>query len=296
MAIPSTQWRIPSHDSTQYGTRLLFPSTQWRIPSHDSTQYGTRLLDGRKFPYPKSLYAVEDTLRFFIKQKPDAIVLDFFAGSGTTAHAVARLNREDGGRRQSISVTNNEVSPSEAQTLRQRGLQPGDPDWERLGIFDHIARPRIEAALTGHTPAGTSVQGDYKFGDEFPIADGLEENAVFCDLIYLDPELVEVDAAFNAIATLLWLRAGGRGPIITQCLDSAGRRKPYAWTTTYGVLFNPDRWRRFVQKCPDSVSTVFIVTDSPTTFAGVASELAAGLDVVRLYENYLTTLAITRDR
>ena len=65
VAIPGSQWRIPSHDSTQYGTRLL-----------------SRLLPGRKFPFPKSLYAVEDALRFFVKDKPDAVVLDFFAGSG----------------------------------------------------------------------------------------------------------------------------------------------------------------------------------------------------------------------
>lgn len=81
-AIPSTQWRITSHDATQYGTRLLSDS----------------FLPGRDFPYPKSLYAVEDALRFFITDKHQAIVLDFFSGSGTTAHAVMRLNRQDGGR------------------------------------------------------------------------------------------------------------------------------------------------------------------------------------------------------
>ena len=53
------------------------PSTQWRITSHDATQYGTRLLDssflpGRDFPYPKSLYAVEDALRFFVIDNPEA--------------------------------------------------------------------------------------------------------------------------------------------------------------------------------------------------------------------------------
>ena len=68
-----------------------------------------QLLPGRKFPFPKSLYAVEDALRFFVQNKPDAVVLDFFSGSGTTAHAVMRLNKQDGGRRQCISVTNNEV-------------------------------------------------------------------------------------------------------------------------------------------------------------------------------------------
>ena len=283
-------------DNEEVSSVLAIPSTQWRIPSHDSTQYGTRLLayflPGRKFPYPKSLYAVEDTLRFFVKEKPNAVVLDFFAGSGTTAHAVGRLNRQDGGRRQSISVTNNEVSPDEASALREKGFRPGDPEWEAVGIFEHVTRPRIEAAITGRTYERNAVEGKYKFSDEFPMAEGFEENVAFCELIYLDPELVELDTAFSAIASLLWLRAGGRGRIINECLDKAGRRRPYAWTETYGVLFNPDRWRSFVQKCPESASTVFIVTDSQTTFAGIASELPSGLDVVRLYENYLTTFAI----
>jgi adenine-specific DNA-methyltransferase len=83
--------------------RAAKPTTVWREARHDAGAYGTSLLrslvPGRRFPFPKSLYLVEDTLRLFVKDKPDAVVLDFFAGSGTTAHAVARLNRQDGGRR-----------------------------------------------------------------------------------------------------------------------------------------------------------------------------------------------------
>jgi adenine-specific DNA-methyltransferase len=171
------------------------------------------LLPGRKFPFPKSLYAVEDALRFFVNDKPDAIVLDFFGGSGTTTHAVARLNRQDGGQRQSILVTNNEVSADEADSLRARGLRPGDSEWEEVGIFEHITRPRISAAVAGRTPDGEPIKGDYKFIDEFPMAEGFEENVDFFELTYLDPEDVELDVAFNSLAPLIWLRAGGRGPI-----------------------------------------------------------------------------------
>lgn len=53
----------------EHTQRLTVPGTQWRIGSHDATQYGTRLLlkllPDRKFPFPKSLYAVEDAMRFF---------------------------------------------------------------------------------------------------------------------------------------------------------------------------------------------------------------------------------------
>ena len=124
------------------------------------------------------------------------------------------------------------------------------------------------------------------------MAEGFEENVQFFELTYLDAEIVELDMAFSGIAPLLWLRAGGRGPIIGESLDSAGRRKPYSWTESYGVLFNSDRWRTFVRNSRESASTAFIVTDSQTTFTGIASRLPGSLGVVRLYENYLTTFAI----
>jgi adenine-specific DNA-methyltransferase len=284
-------------DDVETATVLAIPGSQWRTSSHDATQYGSRMLTdtlipGRKFPFPKSLYAVEDTIRFFVNDKPDAVVLDFFGGSGTTVHAVARLNRQDGGRRQAILVTNNEVSAAEADALRAKGLRRGAPQWEALGIFEYITRPRVTAAITGRTPGGDPIKGDYKFTDVFPMAEGFEENVEFFELTYLDAEVVELDIAFSGVAPLLWLRAGGRGPIIGESLDAAGRRKPYAWTEAYGVLFNPDRWRTFVGNRRESASTAFVVTDSQTTFAGIASELPGTLDVVRLYENYLTTFAI----
>ena len=121
------------------------PRTVWYKSSHDASASGAgllnRILPGHKFPFPKSLYAVEDSIRFFVAGKPDAVILDFFAGSGTTAHAVMRLNKQDGGRRLSISVTNNEVSADEQAALRRLGLRPGDPDWERLGIYEQITEP-----------------------------------------------------------------------------------------------------------------------------------------------------------
>ena len=62
------------------------PLTQWDYPSHDVQRYGTTLLNGlmpgRRFPFPKSLYAVEDAIRIVVGEQPDAVVLDFFGGSG----------------------------------------------------------------------------------------------------------------------------------------------------------------------------------------------------------------------
>ncbi len=284
-------------DVSEYAAAFV-PGTQWRISSHNAEQGGTNLLKSllprRKFPFPKSLYAVEDTIRFFVKDKPDAVILDFFSGSGTTAHAVARLNKQDAGRRQSISVTNNEVSAAEARALAATGNRDGDPEWEVLGIFEHITRPRITAAITGRTPEGEPIKGDYKFTDEFPMADGFEENVEFFELTYEDVQQVDADRAFEAIAPLLWLRAGGHGPILYETRDPAGRRLPYAIGERYAVLFNADRWRTFVAKLPDGVSVVFVVSDSSSTFTTVSKELPPEVVAVRLYRNYLSTFEIGR--
>ncbi len=96
------------------------PKRVWNVKTHNAETYGTNLLQsviGGRFSYPKSLYAVHDAIRFFVANKPNALIVDFFAGSGTTLHAVNLLNAEDGGKRQCIMVTNNEVSEDEAKTL-----------------------------------------------------------------------------------------------------------------------------------------------------------------------------------
>lgn len=274
--------------------KSFVPGTQWRVESHNAREYGSSLLGcflpKRAFPFPKSLYAVEDTIRFFVANKPNALVADFFSGSGTTAHAVMRLNRQDGGRRRSISVTNNEVSEDEAKKLTKRGLRQGDPEWEALGICQYITKPRVTAAITGRTPDGDPVKGDYKFTDEFPMADGFEENAVFFDLTYEDPDAVELGVAFEEIAPLLWLRAGARGRVIEH--EEPG----YAVSDAYAVLFDFAAVRDFVKALKDrpEVACAFVITDDTARFAGVKAQLP-GLDVVRLYENYLQSFKIAAE-
>lgn len=273
------------------------PRTIWVRDAHDASVYGSTLLRSflptRKFPFPKSLYAVEDTLRFFIKRKPNAVVLDFFAGSGTTAHAVMRLNKQDGGHRQCISVTNNEVSADEQRRLRKQGLRAGDPDWEELGICDYITKPRITAAITGMTPEGKPIKGDYKFTDEFPMPDGFEENAAFFTLTYESPLSVRHGRAFERVAPMLWLRAGAQGRIIT----SLGER---GWdiAESYGVLENFDDQHSFFEELTQSqcVRTVFLVTDDDAVFQMACRRLSEDVEPVRLYSSYLQNFEINRGR
>jgi adenine-specific DNA-methyltransferase len=273
--------------------QTFVPGTLWKVPSHDATRFGTQLipkmLPGRRFPFPKSLYAVEDALRFFLRDRRDATVLDFFAGSGTTAHAVMRLNHHDGGRRQSISVTNNEVSANEQGALRAQGLRPGDGEWEQWGICDYITKPRIRSAITGKSPEGELIKGDYKFVDEFPMSDGFEENAAFYTLTYESPWMVEADRAFAAIAPTLWLRAGAAG----HCIDSVDG---WAVAESYGVLKDLDLASEFIDELGqrDGIRVAYIVTDDEGRYQQVADELR-GIETVRLYEDYLRNCESTGD-
>ncbi len=276
------------------GSRSTAPKTIWNMTSHDAGSHGTNmirtLLPGRRFPFPKSLYAVEDALRFFVADKPEAIVLDFFSGSGTTAHAVMRLNHQDNGRRQCICVTNNEVAADEQKTLRGQGLRPGDADWEQHGICDFITKPRVEAAITGKTPEGQPIKGDYKFSDEFPMADGFAENAEFFTLTYETPVMVNHNLAFGRIAPLLWLRAGARGQRIDK-LPADG----WAVVDAYGLLTDVDAATSFIKavKVASSIKVAYIVTDDDRRYQAIARRLPDGVEPVRLYESYLTNFSFT---
>ena len=272
------------------------PKRVWNVPSHNSEIGGTRILSRliprRRFPYPKSLYAVEDVLRFFVGSKPDAIVLDFFAGSGTSPHAVMRLNRQDGGCRQCICITNNDVSPDEEVTLRMKGLRPADAEWEQWGICEYITKPRLVAGITGKTPNGKPVEGKYGYTDEFPMAEGFKENVEFFTMTYEAPRVVAHNRAFKAIAPLLWLRAGAQGRQIEK------ESHDFDVADTYGVLFDLDASREFLAAVAEaeSVRIAFIVTDDDRGFQTVCGELPARVEAVRLYESYLTNFTINMGR
>ncbi len=268
------------------------PETQWDFPSHNAQHFGTILLKsflpGRSFPFPKSLYAVEDSLRLFVASKKRAIILDFFAGSGTTAHAVMRLNKQDAGLRSCISVSNNEVSADEQTLLRRKRLRPGDAEWERHGICDFITKPRVEAAISGKTPAGIPIADEYKFMDRFPIADGFSENAEFFTLSYETPVGVSYQTAFARIAPLLWLRAGSIGRRIDG-LPAVG----WDVAESYGLLVDLDVATDFLKAVRKSkaLRVVYVVTDDERQFQALSRRLPGGVEAVRLYESYLTNFA-----
>lgn len=86
--------------------------TVWKDPKYDASSHGTnrikKILGDNKFDYPKSIYAVKDIVDICTRHNKKALILDFFAGSGTTGHAVLELNKDDNGERKFILCTNNE--------------------------------------------------------------------------------------------------------------------------------------------------------------------------------------------
>lgn len=110
--------------------------TVWTDPKYNANIFGTKILNNiieGNFPFPKSLYAVMDCIRAAVHDKNNAIILDFFAGSGTTGHAVLELNKNDNGKRKFIICTNNE-----------------DNNGEGTKIANDICLPRISRVIKGY--------------------------------------------------------------------------------------------------------------------------------------------------
>ena len=117
------------------------PKTVWTGTRYDANEYGTKLvrrITGKDFPFPKSLYTVKDCLECVIKDRKEALVLDFFAGSGTTGHAVLEINAEDKGNRHFILCTNNE-----------------DNDNTGIRVARDICLPRIQNVIKGYKYKGS---------------------------------------------------------------------------------------------------------------------------------------------
>lgn len=294
--VPKTGWRYTEEDmrrridlglvrfgadetSGVQGVSLLEDMTEWvagstfdvdrrRAPAHLE-----RVLGAKRFPFPKDHEVLMRWIR--LAAPKDAVVLDFFGGSGTTTEAVLRLNAEDGGTRRSVLVTNNEVGSTVAKKLRKEGHRRGDPEWESRGVFERVTRPRITAVVTGERPDGTSY-GDTVAG-----------NVEFLRLAYLDPGALRRGAEFAAIAPVLWLENGATGDRV-----DADPGTGWALTERYGVLFDIDAFGDFAEavESHEGVQRVYVVTDSPAQARALVRRLPATVSVTRLYDDVIDRL------
>lgn len=279
----------------------LVPGTQWRISSHDATLNGTKLLNSiigeKRFTFPKSLYAVHDTIRFFVANKPNALIVDFFAGSGTTMHAVNLLNAEDGGHRRCIMVTNNEVSADEAKMLKDKGYQPGDAEWEKLGIAHYVTWPRTVCSIKGQDVNGNPLKGDY-LGSEPPMhmADGFKANAAFFKLGFLDPTAVSLGMRISEMLPTLWLKTGAKG----KCPELTGEQVPDMLIlpeNQFAVLINENTFADFAEKLAEhpEIQTVFLATDYEVNYQSMVKNLNVE-NAYQLYQDYLDHFRVNRGR
>ena len=280
-------------------SKTTAPKTQWNLTSHEAGAYGTNvigsIIPGRRFAFPKSIYAVEDALRFFVKEKPNALIVDFFAGSGTTLHAVNLLNAEDGGHRRCIMVTNNEVSDAEAKSLTKQGYKPGDEEWEKLGIARYVTWPRTVCSIEGHDVNGNPLKGNY-LGSDLPMADGFKANAAYFKLGFLDKASVRVGRQFREMLPTLWMKAGCFGP----CPALAGQKIPEYMVlpeNRMAILNDNSRFAQFVEeveKAPE-IETVYLVTDSDADYRSMSRGLN-GKQTCQLYRDYLDNFRINSRR
>lgn len=279
-------------------TRL---KTVWTETEYDAGVHGTNVVKrllGKPglFPFPKSVYAVRDCLAAVCRDRPNALIVDFFAGSGTTLHATALLNSEDDGRRRCIMVTNNEVGPKIARRLNRQGLYRGDEEFEARGIFEEVTRPRVEAVVTGLRPDGTEVPGRHGRGRTGrPFAQGFPENVEFFRLDYLDPDEVDLGSRLDALLPALWLSAGGNGTRELPCHE-----EPFSTPVDgcYGLLLRQSRFRQFkqtIEERPD-ITHAFLVTDSDEAFREMRAALPRRLEVKQLFSDYLRRMRKDTER
>ncbi|MEV7051973.1 site-specific DNA-methyltransferase [Streptomyces anulatus] len=272
----------PDESTTPRLKRLLVdqadqvPYPTFTTPRMPGSKRLEAILGDKRFPFPKDH---EVLMRWFSAAAPsDAVILDFFGGSGSTTEAVMRLNAADGGTRQSILVTNNEVAAKDAKALREAGYKPGDTEWEARGVCRYVTQPRVSTVVTGIRSDGSTY------------SDGLAANVEFFDLTYLDPDRVSRAREFEAIAPLLWMQAGAVGKCIAK-------EPPEAWALSdgYAVLTDVDANEPFVDglsAVEEPPPLVFIVTDSPSEYDHVTGRLPQRTRPHRLYESYMRSFEI----
>jgi adenine-specific DNA-methyltransferase len=240
------------------------------------------------------LYSVHDALNFIVTNKPNAIVVDFFAGSGTTLHAVNLLNAEDGGNRRCIMVTNNEISAEERKGFEARGIKQGDPEWEARGIARYVTWPRTVCSIEGHDVKGNPLKGNY-LGSDRPMADGFKANAVFFKLGFLDKNAVALGRQFKELIPVLWMKAGAIGECPT--LHEEQPKMLVLPQNRFAVLADERYFMEFVEeldKHPE-IETVYIVTDSDRAYRDMIAFMD-GKKTYQLYRDYLDNFRINSVR
>ena len=278
---------------------IIRPGSAWNIPSHNAGTYGSEILASvigeKRFNFPKSLYSVLDDLRYFLSGKPNALVVDFFAGSGTTMHAINLLNAEDNGNRRCILVTNNEVSADEAKVLSLQGYRPGDKEWNQLEIARNVTWTRTRCSILGKTIKEKPIVGTY-LNNEQLMSDGFKANVAFYKLSFLDKTSVALGRQFKELLPVLWMK----GNAIGRCPELETNDIPEMMIlpeNKMAILNDEIYYSEFdeeIQKHPE-IKTVFIVTDSESAYREMIRHYD-DKECYQLYRDYLDNFRINTGR
>jgi len=268
--------------------------TVWWKRAHDAGTHGTTLLHtilGRRatFPFPKSIYSVADALAAVVRTRPDALIVDFFAGSGTTLQSTCMLNAVYGGQRRCILVTNNEVDAKLSARLEKDGVEPGSAEYEKHGICAAVTWPRVETILTGKRRDKSKLPGKYLDGRA--MSEGFAENAQYLKLDFLDAADVGRGERYEAILPILWMMAGAGGDL--ELTKGSGKHH-FPKGSPFCILIREDNFKEFADKVaarPD-ITHVFLVTDSVEAFHEMASHVGKRRRCVQLYKSYLDNFKI----
>lgn len=249
------------------------PKTVWTDALFNAEAHGTDMIKsiiGGGFSYPKSLYAVREALGFAVLGKSDALIVDFFAGSGTTLHAVSLLNAEDGGHRRCILVTNNEVSVDEARNLQRDGYHPGDPEWEKHGICRSVTWPRTKYSILGRSADNSPLTGEYYMN----LTTIKEEERSFYQLGFVEnPATLSVGAKKQLVSILR--NKDGKAQL-PQSLVKSDSKFIVTEKHTASILFDPDsvdEWLAALEE-QDHITDFYIVVKEVAVFKEIKEKVS----------------------
>jgi len=279
----------------------------WHRSLHDSGVQGSDLVSGiigqtRAFSFPKSLYSTKDAVAAVVRNNPNALIVDFFAGSGTTLHAVNLTNIEDNGKRRCILITNNEVSESEAKELKEANYQPGDVEWEQRGICRSVTWPRTKYSILGKRTSGVALLGEYHTNQTTT----KEINRIFYQLGFIDNVSAlsttakkQIVAMINGQISALQKKVGRlqsdvsksvKGVIgeslLPQSAVKSNSRFVFSDKHTVSMLFDTeatDEWLTILEE-HEHITEFYIVTKNNQTFSEIKTKVINLLDTVSVTE------------
>ena len=192
-------------------------------------------------------------------------------------------------------VTNNEVSDAESKALKEKGFNPGDEEWEKLGIARYVTWPRTVCSIEGHDINGNPLKGNY-LGSDIPMADGFKSNCAYFKLGFLDKTDVALGRQFKEMLPTLWLKAGAHN----RCPEVDDQNIPDMLIlpeNRFAVLVDEKSYLEFVTALDEhpEIETVFIITDSESGYRDMISGLE-NKNTYQLYRDYLDNFRINAVR